>query len=82
LDASIKRIDYLHRKYIAYNLAMSDTIVEITERARAVLALSDALEATNRQVEEEKARHVQTMAILTERHAALRSSIFKLGVLK
>ena len=59
---------------------MTDSaIVKITDRARAVLALSDELAAVIREIEQEKARHNQTMEVLLTKEQALEQAIHRFG---
>lgn len=58
---------------------MSDAIITITDRARAVLAFSDELTKVIREIEAEKARHNALMEALLTKEQALEQSIFQLG---
>lgn len=58
---------------------MSDAIVRITDNARAILALSETLDAVERDIRMERERHLQSMHALSAKQQALQDAIFKLG---
>lgn len=58
---------------------MTDAIVQITDNARAILALSETLDAVERDIKLERERHRQAMQALSAKQEALRDAIFKLG---
>lgn len=57
----------------------TDSIVKITDNARAVLALSDELAAVDDLFERECRRHKEALALLEVRRAALKDAILKIG---
>lgn len=57
----------------------SDAIVEITDRARAVVAIGDELEALQVSIRAERQRHQKAMLALTARQSALEDAIVKLS---
>lgn len=58
---------------------MTDIIVKITDRARAVLAFSDEIARVEKEIKEEQARHGRAMDVLHTKRRALEQSIFQLG---
>lgn len=58
---------------------MTDAIVQITDNARAILAMSEELDAVERDIKLERDRHRQAMQALSAKQEALRDAIFKLG---
>lgn len=57
-----------------------DPIVNITKRARAVLALSEELEAIEREIGAENERHGDRIKSLIVRWRSVEQAIYKLGV--
>lgn len=55
------------------------TIVEITDRARGVLALEVELSAVVREIEDERRRHNDVMSALLAKEHAIENAIFQLG---
>lgn len=58
---------------------MSDAIVQITDRARAVLAIGEELDAVEDAIAAECRRHHRAMQALSAKQAALESAILKLS---
>ena len=57
----------------------TSTVVQITDRARAVIAFAEERDKIIVQIAAEKVRHNQAMEVLLTKEQALEQAIFKLG---